>query len=81
MKDVADVLSQQGTPEKDGRIIWTCVPFDLQNEFLGFVSMRNLEMRHESSLTKEALSFATELFQPMYQELFLFFFLSSETCF
>ena len=61
---------QQGTPEPDAAMIWNSVPSSLQEEVLGFVQMRMLESRKESALTADLLGFATQPFQPMYEDLF-----------
>ena len=68
---------KQGTPEADAAMA-NSVPRSLQEEVLGFVQMRMLESRNESALTEDLLAFATQLFQPMYEELSLLFWFSCQ---
>ena len=72
VKDAAGVLMKRGTPEADAGMIWSCVPSSLQVEILDFVQMRMRETRNESALAEELLAFASQLFQPMYEDLSCF---------
>ena len=51
--------------------MWEATGEELQQEFLGFSAMRNLEVQQESSLTQEVLSFAKEVFQSLRLDYFL----------
>ena len=68
VKDAGSVLHNGNEPDVEAGMLWTACSSDMQNDFLGFWSLRRMEMEKETVLRAALQSFARTLFQPCNEE-------------